>query len=63
MSLAFDLGHWILAVQGTKLKVDIVNITDNTTIINLARYTVGAGTPPYWTQPGPSVFATLEFKL
>ena len=62
-SLDFDLGQWFAKAKGAKLKINIDNIADNKPIINLAGYTVGAGTPLYWTNPGRSVFATLEFKL
>ena len=62
-SLDLDLGQWFTAARGTRLKINVDNIADNKPIINLAGYTVGAGTPLYWTNPGRSVFATLEFKL
>jgi iron complex outermembrane receptor protein len=67
LSIGYDLNHVIAGLKGGKFKVNINNITDNKPIINLAGYTVGntmvGGTPLYWTNPGRSVFATIELKL
>lgn len=62
-SVDFDLGQWSTGLKGDKLKINISNLADSKPVVNLAGYTVGAGTPLYWTNAGRSVFATLEFKL
>jgi iron complex outermembrane receptor protein len=63
LSLGYDLDRLIPAMKGARLKVNIDNLTNVTKIINLAGFTVQNGTPLYWTQPGRSVFGSLEFKL
>lgn len=64
VSLGLDLGRVIPEMDGSTLKINVQNITNNTMIVNLAGYTAGsAGTPLFWTQPGRSVFASLQFKL
>ncbi len=62
-SVDLDLGQWSSGLKGAKLKINVNNLADSKPIVNLAGYTVGAGTPLYWTNAGRSVFATLEFKL
>ena len=47
-------------MRNSSIKVEVNNLTNVTKIVNLAGYTVGAGTPVYWTQPGRSVFVTLS---
>jgi iron complex outermembrane receptor protein len=63
ISLGLDLDRLVRNAYGAKLKLNIQNVTNSTKIINLAGYTVGAGTPLYWTNAGRSVFATLELKI
>ncbi|MDE2339571.1 MAG: TonB-dependent receptor, partial [Alphaproteobacteria bacterium] len=69
ISFGFDLGSLFPGIKGGKLKININNITDNTTIINDNGTTVAnnpaTGNPDnlYWTNAGRSAFATLEFKL
>ncbi|MDE2301145.1 MAG: TonB-dependent receptor, partial [Sphingomonadales bacterium] len=68
LSLGFDLKHWMPGVPA-KVKLNINNIFNNTSIINDNGTTVGnnpaTGNPDnlYWTNPGRSVFATIEFKM
>ncbi|MDI7776516.1 TonB-dependent receptor [Asticcacaulis sp. EMRT-3] len=62
-SIDFDLGRLSDTLASAKLKINVNNIADSKPIINLAGYTVGAGTPLYWTNAGRSIFATLEFKF
>ena len=50
-------------MKSVRFKVNIDNLTNVTKIINLAGFTVQNGTPLYWTQPGRSVFGSLEFKI
>ncbi|WP_206243482.1 TonB-dependent receptor [Novosphingobium terrae] len=63
ISFGVDLDRIVRNAYGAKLKLNIQNVTKNTKIINLAGYTVGAGTPLYWANAGRSVFATIEFKI
>jgi iron complex outermembrane receptor protein len=59
-SASYELSHIFSGIKQTTVQVQVENITDNTKIINLAGYTVGAGTPLYWTQPGRSVFFNIQ---
>ena len=45
------------------MKLDLNNLYDSTKIYALAGYTVGAGTPLYWTIPGRSVFASVSLPF
>jgi iron complex outermembrane receptor protein len=63
LSLGFDLDQLAPVLKGARLKVTIDNVTNVTKIINYAGSTVQDGTSLYWTQPGRSVFASIEFKL
>ncbi|MDR5726752.1 MAG: TonB-dependent receptor [Terriglobia bacterium] len=62
-SLGYEVEDTGTALDGTSLKLEIENLTDVTKIINLAGYTVGAGTPLYWTQPGRSAFFTISKRF
>lgn len=62
-SLGYDIKGTRTALDGTTISLQIQNLTDNTKIINLAGYTVGSGTPLYWTQPGRSVFFTITKRF
>ena len=66
-SLGFDLDRWVPGLKGASVKINVNNITNAKSIINLAGYTLGntvvGGTPLYWTNPGRSIFATLEVKM
>ena len=59
-SVSYELSHLFDGIKQTTVQVQVDNITDTTKIINLAGYTVGAGTPLYWTQPARSVFFTVQ---
>ena len=59
-SAAYDLSHLFEGIKQTEVKFQVNNITDNTKIINLAGYTVAAGTPLYWTEPARSVFFSIQ---
>jgi iron complex outermembrane receptor protein len=50
-------------LRNTTIRLELNNIANVTKIMNLAGYTVGAGTPLYWTQPGRSVFVTISTTL
>jgi iron complex outermembrane receptor protein len=62
-SASYDLSQLFEGIKQTTIQVQVDNITDTTKIINLAGYTVGAGTPLYWTQPARSVFFTIQTSL
>jgi iron complex outermembrane receptor protein len=62
-SASYDLSHIFSGIKQTTVQIQVDNITDTTKIINLAGYTVGAGTPLYWTQPARSVFFTIQTSL
>lgn len=62
-SIGLDLGKISPGLKGGNFKLNVSNLTNSTMVINLAGYTVGAGTPLYWTNAGRSVFGTLEWKL
>jgi iron complex outermembrane receptor protein len=59
-SAGYDLSRIIEGIKQTEVKVQVNNITDTHKIINLAGYTVGAGTPLYWTEPARSVFFSVQ---
>jgi len=59
-SASYELSHLFDGITQTVIQVQVENITDTNKIINLAGYTVGAGTPLYWTQPARSVFVSLK---
>ncbi|HVW72478.1 MAG TPA: TonB-dependent receptor [Rhizomicrobium sp.] len=59
-SVSYELSHIFENIKQTTVQLQVDNITDTTKIINLAGYTVGAGTPLYWTQPSRSVFFTVQ---
>lgn len=61
-SIGYEFARLIPEVKSAELRLKLNNITDNTKIINLAGYTVQAGTPLYWTQPGRSAFLSLSVK-
>jgi len=61
-SIGYELGKIVSALKSAELRLKVNNITDNTKTVNLAGYTVGAGTPLYWTQPGRSAFLSLSVK-
>jgi iron complex outermembrane recepter protein len=50
-------------LRNTTIRLELDNLANVTKIMNLAGYTVGAGTPLYWTQPGRSVFVTISTTL
>ncbi len=63
-AISFDLAHFFGdTLKGGKFKVVANNITNNKPIVNLAGYTFSGNTPLYWTNPGRSVFATIELKM
>jgi iron complex outermembrane recepter protein len=61
------LGYTVAANSGwlskASVKLSFNNLLDSHKIIALAGYTVGDGTPLYWTLPGRSVFANLSVPL
>jgi iron complex outermembrane receptor protein len=63
LSLGYDLSHVVAGLKGGKFKLNVNNVTNNRQIVNLAGYTFSGNTPLYWTNPGRSVFATVELKL
>ncbi|HEX4184188.1 MAG TPA: TonB-dependent receptor, partial [Caulobacteraceae bacterium] len=63
LAVGYDLPNPSQWVKDTSIKVQVNNLTDDTQIINLAGFTVGAGTPLYWTNPGRSVFVTIAGKF
>jgi iron complex outermembrane receptor protein len=63
LSLGYDLDRIAPVLKGARLKLTIDNLTNVTKIINYAGSTVQDGTSLYWTQPGRSVFGSIEFKL
>ena len=60
LSAGYKLDRIDDTLRSSSIKVEVNNLTNVTKIVNLAGYTVGAGTPLYWTQPGRSVFVTLS---
>ena len=61
-SIGYEFAKLIPQVRSAELRLKVNNITDNRKIINLAGYTVGSGTPLYWSQPGRSAFLSLSVK-
>lgn len=61
-SIGYEFARLLPMVKSAELRLKVINITNNTKIINLAGYTVGLGTPLYWTQPGRSAFLSLSVK-
>lgn len=59
-SVSYELSHLFEGIKQTTVQVQVDNITDTNKIINLAGYTVSAGTPLYWTQPARSVWFTVQ---
>jgi iron complex outermembrane receptor protein len=59
-SVSYELSHLFDGIKQTTVQLQVDNITDTTKIINLAGFTVGAGTPLYWTQPARSVFFSVQ---
>ena len=59
-SVSYELSHLFSGIKQTTVQLQVDNITDTTKIINLAGFTVGAGTPLYWTQPARSVFFSVQ---
>jgi iron complex outermembrane receptor protein len=59
-SVSYDLSRMFDGIKQTTIQIQVGNITDTHKIINLAGYTVGAGTPLYWTQPARSVFFSVS---
>ena len=62
LSVGYELARLLPSLKSAELRLKLNNLTNNTKIINLAGYTVGAGTPLYWTQPGRSAFLSLSVK-
>ncbi len=68
-SVGYDLANLTDAVQNTWLQVKVNNLTDVTKIIANPGTTIGNPNDPttsenlYWTEPGRSVFVSLDVKI
>jgi iron complex outermembrane receptor protein len=59
----YNLGKMDSTLRNTSIQIQVQNIANVTKIINDNGSTVGAGTPLFWTQPGRSVFLTVQTTL
>ena len=63
MSVGYTFADGPTWAKKATVKLDLNNLYDSTKIYALAGYTVGAGTPLYWTIPGRSVFASVSLPF